>query len=170
MPALIRAAEVCLSYPMADRDPIDAWVDGRIALVGDAAHPMYPIGANGSSQALLDAEAIAECIAARPRALPDALLDYQSRRLAAANAVVVANRERGPERLLQLADAFRAEQIVFAGDTLDDARCLSRAREAKPWLRWRFAGIGPDRERFCTTGDLQGASLRELLPLLAEEA
>ncbi len=79
-------------------------------------------------------------------------------------------RKPEPAGLLQLADAFRAEQIVFAGDTLDDARCLSRAREAKPWLRWRFAGIGPDRERFCTTGDLQGASLRELLPLLAEEA
>ena len=124
VPALIRAAEVCLSYPMADRDPIDAWVDGRIALVGDAAHPMYPIGANGSSQALLDAEAIAECIAARPRALPDALLDYQSRRLAAANAVVVANRERGPERLLQLADARLAAGPVPDGEPLLDAATI----------------------------------------------
>jgi 2-polyprenyl-6-methoxyphenol hydroxylase-like FAD-dependent oxidoreductase len=41
VPALVRASEVCLSYPMADRDPIDAWVDGRVALIGDAAHPMY---------------------------------------------------------------------------------------------------------------------------------
>jgi 2-polyprenyl-6-methoxyphenol hydroxylase-like FAD-dependent oxidoreductase len=124
VPALIRAAEVCLSYPMADRDPIDAWVDGRIALAGDAAHPMYPIGANGSSQALLDAEAIAECIAARPRALPEALLDYQARRLAAANAVVLANRERGPEKLLQLADARLAAGPVPEGEPLLDAATI----------------------------------------------
>jgi 2-polyprenyl-6-methoxyphenol hydroxylase-like FAD-dependent oxidoreductase len=115
VPALIRAAEVCLAYPMVDRDPIDAWVDGRVALVGDAAHPMYPIGANGSSQALLDAEAIAECIAAQPDDLPAALQAYQARRLERANAVVLANRERGPEKLLQLADERLAAGGVPAG-------------------------------------------------------
>ena len=115
VPALIRAAEVCLAYPMVDRDPIDAWVDGRVALVGDAAHPMYPIGANGSSQALLDAEAIAECIAAQPDDLPAALQAYQARRLKRANAVVLANRERGPEKLLQLADERLAAGGVPAG-------------------------------------------------------
>jgi len=104
VPALIGRSEVCLSYPMVDRDPIDTWVDGRVALVGDAAHPMYPTGENGSSQAILDAEAIAECIAAQPGDLPAALRAYQARRLARANAVVLANRERVPERLLQLAD------------------------------------------------------------------
>jgi 2-polyprenyl-6-methoxyphenol hydroxylase-like FAD-dependent oxidoreductase len=118
VPALVRASELCLSYPMVDRDPIDAWVDDRVALVGDAAHPMYPIGANGSSQGLLDAEAIAECIAARPRDLPAALAEYQSRRLAAANAVVLANRERGPEKLLQLADERLSAGPVPEGEPL----------------------------------------------------
>jgi 2-polyprenyl-6-methoxyphenol hydroxylase-like FAD-dependent oxidoreductase len=124
VPALIRAAEVCLSYPMVDRDPIDAWVDGRIALIGDAAHPMYPIGANGSSQAILDAEAIAECIAAHPRDLPRALLEFQSRRLAPANAVVLANRERGPEKLLELADERLAAGSVPDGEPLLDAATI----------------------------------------------
>jgi 2-polyprenyl-6-methoxyphenol hydroxylase-like FAD-dependent oxidoreductase len=124
VPALIRAAEVCLSYPMVDRDPVDAWVDGRIALIGDAAHPMYPIGANGSSQAILDAEAIAECIAARPGDLPGALLEYQSRRLAAANAVVLANRGRGPEKLLELAEARLAAGPVPDGEPLLDAATI----------------------------------------------
>lgn len=125
VPALIRAAEVCLSYPMVDRDPIDAWVDGRVVLIGDAAHPMYPIGANGSSQALLDAEAIAECIAAQPGDLPSALAAFQARRLAAVNAVVIANRERGPEKLLQLADErLRAGPLaegepLLAPETID---------------------------------------------------
>ncbi|MFM1988969.1 MAG: hypothetical protein RJA99_1926 [Pseudomonadota bacterium] len=122
VPALIRASEVCLSYPMVDRDPIDAWVEGRVVLVGDAAHPMYPIGANGSSQALLDAEALAECIAERPRDLPGALAAFQDRRLAAANAVVLANRERGPEKLLQLA-ALR----LAAGAPADDGPLLDAA-------------------------------------------
>jgi 2-polyprenyl-6-methoxyphenol hydroxylase-like FAD-dependent oxidoreductase len=124
VPALIRAAEVCLSYPMVDRDPIDAWVDRRVALIGDAAHPMYPIGANGSSQALLDAEAIAEAIAAQPRDLPEALAAYQGRRLASANAVVLANRERGPERLLQLADERLAVAPVPEGDMILDAATI----------------------------------------------
>jgi len=109
VPALIRAADVCLRYPMVDRDPVGRWVEGRVALIGDAAHPMYPIGANGSSQALLDAEAAAECLAAQPHDPAAALQAYQARRLAPANAVVLANRARGPEALLQLADAARAE-------------------------------------------------------------
>jgi len=118
VPALMRAAEVCLAYPMVDRDPIDTWVEGRVALIGDAAHPMYPIGANGSSQAILDAEAIAECIAAQPVDLPAALQAYQGRRLGKANAVVLANRARGPEQLLQLADEKLASGAVPDGSPL----------------------------------------------------
>ncbi len=121
LPALVRAAEVCLAYPMVDRDPVDAWVDASVALMGDAAHPMYPIGANGSSQAILDAEAIAECIAAQPTDLPAALRAYQSRRLTQANAVVLANRDRGPEKLLQRADERIAAGAVPEGEALLDA-------------------------------------------------
>jgi 2-polyprenyl-6-methoxyphenol hydroxylase-like FAD-dependent oxidoreductase len=118
VPALVRAAEVCLSTPMVDRDPIAAWVDGRVALIGDAAHPMYPIGANSASQALLDAEALAECIARRPRDLPAALAAFQAQRLAVANAVVLANRERGPEQLLDLAEARLAAGAPADGEPL----------------------------------------------------
>ncbi|MCX7230437.1 MAG: FAD-dependent monooxygenase [Burkholderiales bacterium] len=125
VPALVRAAEVCLSYPMVDRDPVDSWVDGRVALIGDAAHPMYPIGANGSSQALLDAEAIAECVAASPRDLPAGFAAFQARRLETVNAVVLANRARGPEKLLQLADERLAAgapadgEPILSGETID---------------------------------------------------
>jgi 5-methylphenazine-1-carboxylate 1-monooxygenase len=132
VPALVRAAEVCLAYPMVDRDPVDSWVDGRVALMGDAAHPMYPIGANGSSQAILDGEAIAECIAARPTELPAALRAYEARRLAKANAVVLANRERGPEKLLQLAD-----ERLAAGALPDDAPLLDAVEIDAVTLRYR---------------------------------
>lgn len=78
-------------------------------------------------------------------------------------------RKPEPAGLLQLADAFRAEDILFAGDTIDDARCLRAAAALRPELRWRFAGIGPDRGRFSTTDDLQCENLRDCLPTLLQE-
>lgn len=79
-------------------------------------------------------------------------------------------RKPSPAGLLQLADAFRAEEVTFAGDTLDDAACLRAARTVRADLRWRFAAVGPDRSRFFAPGDLQGATLRDLLPSLLQEA
>jgi 5-methylphenazine-1-carboxylate 1-monooxygenase len=105
VPALIDAADAVYEYPMVDRDPLPRWTHGRVTLLGDAAHPMYPIGSNGASQAILDAEALAEAIAATPGDLPQALARYEHERLEKVNAVVLANRNRGPEKLLQLADA-----------------------------------------------------------------
>jgi 2-polyprenyl-6-methoxyphenol hydroxylase-like FAD-dependent oxidoreductase len=54
---LIRRAEVIFEYPMVDKDPIDRWSFGRVTLAGDAAHPMYPRGSNGSAQGLIDSRA-----------------------------------------------------------------------------------------------------------------
>lgn len=78
-------------------------------------------------------------------------------------------RKPEPAGLLQLADAFRAEEILFVGDTIDDARCLRAAAALRPELQWRFAALGPDRDRFALPDDLTTASLRDLLPLLNEE-
>lgn len=72
-------------------------------------------------------------------------------------------RKPRPEGLLQLADAFRAEEILFAGDSRDDAACLRAARAIRPELNWRFAAIGPDRERFAVPGDLRSERLIEIL-------
>ena len=62
IPALIRSATQIYEYPMVDRDPLDNWRDGRVTLMGDAAHPMYPIGSNGASQAILDARILGKCL------------------------------------------------------------------------------------------------------------
>jgi histidinol-phosphate aminotransferase len=78
-------------------------------------------------------------------------------------------RKPEPSGLLQLADAFRAEEILFAGDTIDDARCLRAAAALRPELHWRFAALGPDRGHFVSPGDVQSASLRDLLPMLNQE-
>src|SRR6201996_4339794 len=76
--ALIRDAETILEYPMVDKDPIPRWTFGRITFVGDAAHPMYPRGSNGSAQALIDARTLADLLAQNEGT--DALKQYEAQR------------------------------------------------------------------------------------------
>jgi 5-methylphenazine-1-carboxylate 1-monooxygenase len=93
---LIRNADQILEYPMVDKDPVDRWTFGRVTLAGDAAHPMYPRGSNGAAQGAIDARTLAECLATHAEAR-DALKAYEAERLAAANKVVVTNREHPPD-------------------------------------------------------------------------
>ena len=53
-----------LGIPVCDRDPLPRWSHGRVTLLGDAAHPMYPVGSNGASQAILDARCLADWLGA----------------------------------------------------------------------------------------------------------
>lgn len=102
VPALIRAAETVYEFPMVDRDPLPRWTQGRVTLLGDAAHPMYPIGSNGASQAIVDARVLAWHLATA--ATPDAALaNYEEARRPATGAIVLANRRNGPERVMQMA-------------------------------------------------------------------
>ncbi len=77
-------------------------------------------------------------------------------------------RKPEPAGLLLLAERFGAKRVVFVGDTPDDAACLRAARQAQPGLSWTFAGVGPDRTRFLTPGDLQAEDLPQLLPILKD--
>ena len=65
--SLIEASGTFYEYPMCDRDPLPRWSFGRVTLLGDAAHPMYPVGSNGASQAVLDGVALARHLRATPR-------------------------------------------------------------------------------------------------------
>jgi 2-polyprenyl-6-methoxyphenol hydroxylase-like FAD-dependent oxidoreductase len=99
--AMVKAAEVLLEYPMVDRDPLPHWTVGRLSLVGDAAHPMYPRGGNGAGQAILDARAVARCC----RGALDvaaALKAYEAERRSAANSVVLMNRTAPPDTILKV--------------------------------------------------------------------
>jgi 5-methylphenazine-1-carboxylate 1-monooxygenase len=99
--AMIENAETILEYPMVDRDPLPFWSAGRITLVGDAAHPMYPRGGNGAGQAILDAVALARCV--RESAdVAAALKSYEAERLSAANAVVLKSRTAPPDNILKV--------------------------------------------------------------------
>ena len=94
--ALIRNSEMILEYPMVDKDPVDQWTFGRVTLAGDAAHPMYPRGSNGSAQGAIDARTLADCLAREPD-IVSALKAYDSLRVGPANKVVLTNRSNPPD-------------------------------------------------------------------------
>ncbi|HVO15779.1 MAG TPA: flavin-dependent oxidoreductase [Alphaproteobacteria bacterium] len=100
VPAFFRTAETILEYPMVDKDPVARWSFGRITLLGDAAHPMYPRGSNGAGQAILDARALADRLAGSPD-WPVALADYEALRLPATAKVVHTNRSTPPDAILR---------------------------------------------------------------------
>lgn len=100
VPALIRASGEILEYPMVDQDPLGWWTDGKVTLLGDAAHPMVPRGSNGAGQAILDAHALRTALtqAADPAS---ALRAYETERLPATAGVVRANRTTPPDAILR---------------------------------------------------------------------
>lgn len=97
---LIREADTILEYPMVDRDPLPWWTKGRITLLGDAAHPMYPRGSNGAGQAILDARTLAGCLR-READVPGALKAYEATRLKATGDLVLMNRSNPPDAILR---------------------------------------------------------------------
>jgi 2-polyprenyl-6-methoxyphenol hydroxylase-like FAD-dependent oxidoreductase len=103
VPDLIDGAEAIYEYPMFDRDPLPRWTHGRMTLLGDAAHPMYPIGSNGASQAILDAESLANHLATAGN-VEMALHAYDDERRPATASIVLMNRANGPEQVMQLAE------------------------------------------------------------------
>jgi len=103
VPALVRASIQMLQYPMVDRDPLPFWRDGRVTLMGDAAHPMYPRGSNGSAQSLIDARTLAETLAASADPIR-ALDDYEAARREATAKVVTTNRSQPPDFIIMKAD------------------------------------------------------------------
>jgi 2-polyprenyl-6-methoxyphenol hydroxylase-like FAD-dependent oxidoreductase len=105
---LIAETEAIYEYPCCDRDPLTRWSFGRVTLLGDAAHPMYPVGSNGASQAILDARALARHLASA-NAIPAALAAYDAERRPATAAIVLSNRKGGPERVIDLVEARSPE-------------------------------------------------------------
>jgi 5-methylphenazine-1-carboxylate 1-monooxygenase len=111
--ALIQASGTFYEYPLCDRDPLPRWSFGRATLLGDAAHPMYPVGANGGSQAVVDARVLAEELA---RDFPDGLRRYEDIRRIETADVVAANREmhaagatQQPRELARVAGKYRRD-------------------------------------------------------------
>jgi len=121
VPALIRGSEAVLAYPMVDQDPLPRWSFGRLTLLGDAAHPMYPRGSNGAGQAILDTRCLVEQLEAHGLT-PEALALYDQIRNAATAKVVLMNRSNPPDTILREVHERsgdkpfeRIEDVVSAG-------------------------------------------------------
>jgi len=103
--SMIKQTPAFWEYPMCDRDPLPRWTHGRVTLMGDAAHPMYPVGSNGASQAILDARALADALAQaeHPR---HGLAVYEADRLPKTAEISTLNRLGGPERVIDAVEAL----------------------------------------------------------------
>lgn len=143
VPALIRGADIAFENPMIDRDPIPTWVDGPVALMGDAAHAMYPTGSNGASQAIIDARTLGAQLLEHG-VNEKALATYDDILCGPVSQLILRNRGAGPFGLLNMVndrcggefdniddvipETERAEFMAayksaagFARDTLNDA-------------------------------------------------
>ncbi len=125
VPAMLRAAEEVYEYPMVDQEPLPFWTQGRMTLLGDAAHPMMPRGSNGAAQAIIDATALAAALAASADPRP-ALKHYETQRLAATSGVVIANRSISPDAILNVIEERtggkvfeRIEDVISREELID---------------------------------------------------
>lgn len=115
--ALVDATSEFYEYPMCDREPLPAWSSGRVTLLGDAAHPMFPMGSNGASQAILDAHAVAQAIASESN-VPAALRYYQDSRMPATTATVRLNRRGGPESIIDIVEERAPQGFEHIDDVI----------------------------------------------------
>jgi len=112
VPALIRQANTVFENPMIDRDPVSTWQDGPVALLGDAAHAMYPTGSNGGSQAIVDARVLGAAIVEHG-VTQEALAAYDNKLCGPISQLILRNRGAGPFGLLNTVDER-------CGDNIDD--------------------------------------------------
>jgi 2-polyprenyl-6-methoxyphenol hydroxylase-like FAD-dependent oxidoreductase len=120
VPGLITGAPEILEYPMVDRNPLPWWGRGRVTLAGDAAHPMYPIGSNGGSQAIIDARVLARCLS-RAATVEAGLAAYEAERLETVNEIVVANRNMPVDQVLDMVSARAPDGFDKIEDVLSTA-------------------------------------------------
>jgi len=134
VPAMLRGADAVYEYPMIDRDPVPTWVDGNVALLGDAAHVMYPTGSNGASQAMMDARVLGAAMVEHG-VTGRALQAYDARLCAEISAVVLRNRGAGPFGLLNLLDER-------CGGVFDDIDAVIPAAERDAFMSRYKAAAG----------------------------
>lgn len=145
VPAMLRGADEIFEYPMIDREPVPTWVDGNVALLGDAAHVMYPTGSNGASQAIIDARVLGAAMVEHGVGAA-ALAAYDDALCSEISALVLRNRGAGPFGLLNLLD----ERCGSVFENIDDVippdereEFMSRYKAAAGFAKDRLNAAGP---------------------------
>ncbi len=114
---LIEASGEFWEYPLCDREPLPRWSHGRVTLLGDAAHPMYPVGSNGASQAILDARSLADKLLSADNVM-HGLWQYDQERLPMTTQIVLMNRKGGPEGVIDAIEARAPDGFSNIDDVL----------------------------------------------------
>ncbi len=131
VPALIKGASVVYEYPMVDRDPLDQWTHGRVTLMGDAAHPTYPVGSNGAGQAIIDARIIGAHLLDHGIA-PAALQAFEDEVRPIATGVGRANRAGGgPDGVLQQVEDLCGGDFAHINDVIAQSALAAHAERYK---------------------------------------
>jgi len=130
VPRLIDSAEEVFEYPMVDRDPLERWTHGHVTLMGDAAHPTYPVGSNGAGQAIIDARQIGACVLEHgvTRA---ALEAYEAGMRPITTSVSLANRGSGPDAILQRVENLCGGDFEVIEDVIARADLAAHAKKYK---------------------------------------
>ncbi len=123
---LLATVAVWRAWSLYDRLPITSFTFGRIALLGDAAHPTVPFLAQGAAQALEDAGALKR-IFSQLESVPDGLAAYSSKRVARATRVQIEARRQG--RIYHLSGP-----LAFARDTVMRVLGPERISARYNWL------------------------------------
>lgn len=139
LPALLAKSDMAYENPMIDRDPLPTWVDGPVGLIGDAAHPMYPTGSNGASQAIVDARQIGRIMVERG-VTPEALAQFDAEFCGPIGQVAMRNRGAGPFGLLNMVDERCGGQFENIDDVIPAAE-----RSAFMLAYQQAAGFAKDR-------------------------
>jgi 2-polyprenyl-6-methoxyphenol hydroxylase-like FAD-dependent oxidoreductase len=142
VPELIAGADYILEYPMVDRDPVGQWTYGRVTLMGDAAHPMYPRGGNGGAQAILDAEALARLLAKIDDPMA-ALLAYEDERRDVTSKIILTNRDQPPDYIIETVDVLTGgEPFDRIEDVIDPAELAAISDRYKNIARYSLEIVG----------------------------
>ena len=130
--SLVEATPEFWEYPMCDRDPLPRWSHSRVTLLGDAAHPMYPVGSNGASQAILDARSLADWLVKAEHPM-HALWAYEQERLPPTAHIVTINRKGGPEGVIDTVEALAPDGFQNIEDVLpfEDRAVIVRGYASK---------------------------------------
>jgi 5-methylphenazine-1-carboxylate 1-monooxygenase len=119
LPELIRRSPEIYEFPLVDRDPLPAWTFGRVTLVGDAAHPMQPIGAQAGTQAIIDARLLTAALLTAVDPL-DALKRYDAERRPVMNEITLRIRRFGPEAALQIVEQRAPSGFERSDDVISE--------------------------------------------------